>query len=303
MVKDLISIKDLSREEIEKILEKSEEMQVLLEENKGLDIMKGKILATLFFEPSTRTKLSFTSAMQRLGGNVMGFEAVESLSVAKGENLTDTIRTIEKYSDIIVIRHPKEGTARYVAEISSKPVINAGDGSNQHPSQTLLDLYSIKKLKGRIQGLNITLLGDLKHARVMKPLAYTLAMFGANLKFVAPSGLEFSKELVNEIKEKFNVKIIQTSDIYSGVVGADVVYACRIQKERFSDQYEAEKLQKSFKITPEIIDNAKEDMIILHALPKVGELDSAIDEMKHAKYFEQAAFGIPVRMAILSMVL
>jgi len=302
-MKDLISIKDLNREEIEEILEKSEEMEFVLKENKNLDIMKGKILATLFFEPSTRTKLSFTSAMQRLGGSVMGFEAVESLSVTKGENLTDTIKTVEKYSDIIVIRHPKEGTARYVAEVSSKPIINAGDGSNQHPSQTLLDLYSIKKLKGRIEGLNIILLGDLKHARVMKPLAYSLAMFGAKLTFASPVGLEFNKELLNEIKEKFNTNMIQTNDIYSAVNEADVVYACRIQKERFADQYEAEKLQKSFKITPEMLEGAKEDMIILHALPKVGEVDSSIDGTKYAKYFDQVAYGIPVRMAILSMVI
>lgn len=302
-MKDLISIKDLKIEEIEEVLKKSEKMELLLKENKGLDIMKGKILATLFFEPSTRTKLSFTSAMQKLGGNVLGFEAVESLSVTKGENLTDTIRTVEKYSDIIVIRHPKEGAARYTAEISSKPVINAGDGSNQHPSQTLLDLYSIRKLKGKIENLNITLLGDLKHARVMKPLAYVLAMFKANLTFVAPMGLEFGKELINEIKEKFNASVIQTNDIYAGVRKADVLYVCRIQKERFTDQYEAEKLQKSFRITPEIIEQANDDMIILHALPKVGELDPSIDETKHAKYFEQAAYGIPVRMAILSMVI
>lgn len=301
-MKDLISIKDLSKAEIENILEKSEEMALILKEEKNLDIMKGRILATLFFEPSTRTKLSFTSAMQRLGGNVIGFEAVESLSVAKGENLTDTIRTIEKYSDITVIRHPREGAARYAAEISSKPVINAGDGTNQHPSQTLLDLYSIKKLKGKIENLNITLLGDLKHARVMKPLAYTLAMFKANLTFVSPLGLEFSKEVTDELKEKFNSKIIQTNDIYSGVRNADVLYVCRIQKERFADQYEAEKLEKAFRITPEIIEQANENMIILHALPKVVELDPKIDETKHAKYFEQAAYGIPVRMAILSMV-
>jgi len=302
-MKHLISIKDLSREEIEEILEKSGEMEAVLKNNENLDIMKGKILATLFFEPSTRTRLSFTSAMQRLGGSVMGFEAVESLSVAKGENLTDTIKTVEKYSDIIVIRHPKEGTARYAAEVSSKPVINAGDGSNQHPSQTLLDLYSINKLKGRIEGLNITLLGDLKHARVMKPLAYALAMFGSKLTFAAPEGLEFSKELIDELKEKFNADITQTNDIHLGVEDADVVYACRIQKERFADQYEAEKMQKSFKITPEILENAKEDMIILHALPKVGEVDPSIDETKYAKYFEQVAYGIPVRMAILSMVI
>jgi len=301
-MKDLISIKDLSKSEIEEILKRSEEMELLLKENKTTETMKGKILATLFFEPSTRTKLSFASAMQRLGGGIIGFESVESLSVAKGENLTDTIKIIEKYSDIIVIRHPREGAARYAAEISFKPVINAGDGTNQHPSQTLLDLYTIKKLKNNIEGLNVTLMGDLKHARVMKPLAHVLAIFKANLTFVSPLGLEFGKDFVSELKEKFNSKIIQTNDIFSGVRKADVLYVCRIQKERFADQYEAEKLQKIFRITPELIEQADEDMIILHALPKVMEVDPKIDETKHAKYFEQAAYGIPVRMAILSMV-
>jgi aspartate carbamoyltransferase catalytic subunit len=252
--------------------------------------------------PISRTKLSFSSAMQKLGGSTIGFESTESLSIAKGENFKDTIRTIEKYSDIIVVRHPKEGAARYAAEISSKPVINAGDGTNQHPSQTLLDLYAIKRLKGNIENLNVTLLGDLKHARVMKPLAYALSMFKANLTFVSPLGLEFNKEFIDELKGMFSSKIIQTNDIYSGVRKADVLYICRIQKERFADQYEAEKLQKAFKITPEIIEQANENMIILHALPKVIELDPRIDETKQAKYFEQAAYGIPVRMTILSMV-
>jgi len=301
-MKNLISIRDLSKRDIEEILEESKKMEMLIKGGKKLDIMKGKILATLFFEPSTRTKLSFTSAMQKLGGSVIGFEAVESLSVAKGENLTDTIKTIENYCDIIVVRHPKEGSARYVSEVSSKPVINAGDGANQHPSQTLLDLYSIKKFKNKIEGLDVTLLGDLKHARVMKTLAYALAMFKANLTFVFPPGLGFPEWVLNEIKEKFGSKIIQTNDIYSGVRKADVLYVCRIQKERFADINEAERLQKAFRITPEIIDQAKEDMIILHALPKVTELDSRIDKTKHAKYFEQVGYGIPVRMAIIKMV-
>jgi aspartate carbamoyltransferase catalytic subunit len=301
-MKDLISIKDMSKSEIEEVLSRAEEMEDALKRNETIEIMKGKILGLIFFEPSTRTKMSLTTAMYKLGGNAIGFEAVESSSVAKGENLTDTVRTFEKYSDVIAIRHPKEGTARYAAEISSKPVINAGDGSNQHPTQTLLDLYSIRRLKGKIEGLNITLLGDLKHARVMKPLAYALAMFNANLTFVSPMGLEFGSEFVEELKEKFNAKIMQTNDIYAGVRKADVLYVCRIQKERFADPYEAEKLQKSFKLTPEIIEQANDGMIILHALPKTVELDPKIDESKHAKYFEQMAFGIPIRMAILSMV-
>jgi len=302
-MKNLISIKDLNRGDIEKILEESVKIENLLNKNKSLDLLKGKILATLFFESSTRTKLSFTSAMQRLGGNVIGFESIESLSVAKGENLTDTIKTIEKYCDVMVIRHPKEGAARYVSEITNKPVINAGDGTNQHPTQTLLDLYSIKKFKRRLDNLNVTLLGDLKHARVMKPLAYALALFKVNLTFVSPIGLEFEKEFVEELKEKFNSKIIQTNYIFGGIRNADVLYVCRIQKERFTDKYEAEKLERAFKITPEILDQAKDDMVILHSLPKVTEIDLAIDKTKYAKYFEQVAFGIPVRMAILNMVI
>jgi len=302
-MKNLISIKDLNKEEIEKILEKTRDMENILKQNKSLDLLKGKILATLFFEPSTRTRLSFTSAMQRLGGNVIGFEAIESSSVAKGENLTDTIKTIEKYCDAIVIRHSKEGATRYVSEITDKPVINAGDGTNQHPTQTLLDLYSIKKFKERLNNLNVTLLGDLKHARVMKPLAYALALFKANLTFVSPFGLEFERGFIDELKEKFNSKIIQTNYIYGGIKNADVLYVCRIQKERFADQYEAEKLQKAFKITLEMIGQAKDDMIILHSLPKVTEIDPMIDKTKYAKYFEQVAFGIPVRMAILNMLI
>ncbi len=302
-MKDLISIKDLDKKEIESVLKKAEDMENVIKESKTLDTMKGKILSTLFFEPSTRTKLSFSSAMHRLGGDVIGFEAIESSSIAKGESMTDTIKTVEKYCDAIVIRHSVEGAARYASEITDKPVINAGDGTNQHPSQTILDLYSIMRLKGKIENQNITLLGDLKHARVMKPLAYALGMFNANLTLVSPFGLELSPSFVNEIKEKFNKNIIQTNDILAGIRKADVLYVSRIQKERFEDPVEAERVQKAFRITPEMIEQANEEMIILHALPKVTEIDPRIDKTKHARYFEQVGFGIPVRMAILDMVM
>ena len=300
--KDIISLRDLSKKEIEAILEKSEEMEKTLQKGKPIETMKGKIMATLFFEPSTRTRLSFTSAMQRLGGTVIDLGELKATSLVKGENLADTVRMAAKYSDVIVIRHPNEGSARFAAQISEKPVINGGDGANQHPTQTLLDLYAIKKFKGKIENLNVTLLGDLKHARVIKSLAYGLAMFGINLTLVSPVGLEFEKEIVDELKEKFGIKITQTNDIYAGARNADILYASRIQKERFADPYEAEKMQKSFKITPEVLEQGKDSLIIMHALPRVDEIDYRVDETKYARYFEEAGFGIPVRMALISLV-
>jgi len=300
--RSIISIRDLEREEIEIILKKAEEMEKVLSEGKNLETMKGKVLATLFFEPSTRTRLSFSTAMQKLGGSVIGFEGTQETSIAKGENLADTIKVVEKYCDVIVIRHPKEGAARFASEISKKPIINAGDGANQHPTQTLLDLYTIRRLKGRIENLNVTLLGDLKYGRVMKSLVYALAMFKANLTLVSPPSLEMPDEILEEIREKFNIKIFQTNDMLAGIRKADVLYVCRIQKERFPDPYEAEKIQRSFRITKEMIEQAKEDMIILHPLPKVTEIDQSIDFSEHAKYFEQAFYGLPVRMAIISLV-
>jgi aspartate carbamoyltransferase catalytic subunit len=300
--KDIISIRDLSKQEIEVILKKAEDMEEALNKGEILDIMKGKVLATLFFEPSTRTRLSFSAAMHRLGGSVIGFEGIQQTSIAKGESLADTIRAVEKYCDIIVIRHPKEGAARFAAEISKRPVINAGDGANQHPTQALLDLYTIRKLKGSIENLNVTLLGDLKYGRVMKSLVYALAMFNANLTLVSPPTLEMPEEILNEIKEKFNAKIFQTNDVQAGIRKADVLYICRIQKERFADPYEAEKIQKTFKVTKEMVEQGKKDMIILHPLPKVTEVDQSVDYSEHAKYFEQVFYGLPVRMAILSLV-
>ena len=299
MTKDIISIRDMRKEDIKEIFKIANKIEKLLERLKILEIMKGKVMALLFFEPSTRTKLSFEAAMKRLGGETIGFESVESTSVAKGESLKDTIKVVEKYSDIMVIRHYHEGAARFASELSEKPVINAGDGGNQHPTQTLLDLYTIEKLKGDISKLNITLLGDLKHARTMRSLLYGLAMFNAKVTLVSPVGLEMDRSVVNEVIEKFDTEIIETHEVKKGIENADVIYVCRLQKERFSDPFEADRMTKAYKLSPQLLEHAKDDVIILHPLPKTDEIDLAIDEMPIAKYYQQVAYGIPIRMACI----
>jgi len=299
--KNIVSVRDLSKEEIETILNKAKEMEELLNNNKSLVTMQGKILANMFFEPSTRTKFSFASAMQKLGGQVLTLEDTESTSIVKGESLIDTIKMMERYSDLMVIRHPREGSARLAAEVSSKPVINGGDGANQHPTQTLLDLYTIRRWKGQIEGLNVALIGDLKHGRVMKSLAYALAMLDAKLILIVSIGMEMPQVIVEELIEKFDADIMRTTSITSGIKEADVAYVCRVQTERFEDVYEAEKMQRAFRITQDVLKHAKDELIILHALPKTTEIDPKIDETRYAKYYQQAFYGVPVRMAIISL--
>jgi len=300
--RDIISINDFNKKEIEAVLDKSEEMEDILREKKCMETMKGKILANLFFEPSTRTRLSFSSAMHRLGGNVISLEKIKTSSMAKGESLTDTIRMVDKYSDLIVIRHPDEYSAKMAAGVAENPVINGGDGANQHPTQALIDLCSIRKFKGKIENLNVTLLGDLKHARVIKSLAYGLAIFKANITLVSPAGLELENKTVDELKSNFGITVSQTNDICSGIKNADVLYVCRMQKERFKDLQEAGEMQNTYRITPELLEQGKDSLIVMHALPKVGEIDHRVDQTKFAKYFEEAAFGVPVRMAVISLV-
>ncbi|QLJ53225.1 MAG: Aspartate carbamoyltransferase catalytic subunit [Candidatus Fermentimicrarchaeum limneticum] len=296
-VKDLISIRDLEKKHIDLILKKSSEMEQALKEKKKLSSLGGKVVATLFFEPSTRTRLSFQSAAMRLGAKVLSFENVGVSSIVKGETFSDTIRMVDGYSDLIVVRHANEGSARYAAQLADHPVINGGDGGNQHPTQTLLDMYTIKRAKKKIEGLNVTLLGDLKHARTMRSLMHGLGMYGANVTLIAPKGLEMSREVINEVKDRFGAKVEEKSKM--DFSGADVLYLCRIQKERFSDQYEAEKVQKEFRITADAIKGVKDDLIIMHPLPKVDEVAPEVDQSKYAYYYEQARMGIPVRMAIM----
>ncbi|MBD3210593.1 aspartate carbamoyltransferase [Candidatus Micrarchaeota archaeon] len=293
---DLISVRDLETKDIEAILESASQID---RGEKDVDL-NGRILATLFFEPSTRTKLSFQSAAMRSKMKVLDFSP-ESSSLKKGESFMDTIKTVSGYADVLAIRHPKEGSVRLASAATEKPVVNGGDGGNQHPTQTLIDLYSIKKTKGRIKGLDVTLSGDLKHARTMRSLVYGLAMFGANVRLVSPRGLEMDKKYLEEVNRKFGL------DVRSGntpeYTDADVLYVCRIQAERFADPYEAQSVQQKFMIKKSDLKDAREDMAILHPLPKVNEIDSAIDDMPQAKYFEQAHNGIPLRMAVLDHVL
>ena len=293
---DLISIRDLSKKDIEGILDAAEE----IEKGKRKINLAGKILATLFFEPSTRTKLSFQSAALRDNLGYVDF-IPETSSLKKGESYVDTIKTVAGYADVLAVRHPKEGAARVAADSVDKPVINCGDGANQHPTQTLIDLFSIRKGKGRINGLNVTLLGDLKYARTMRSLVYGLAMFGANVTLISPPGLEMEKTYLEEIKKtfKFNVEMKNEPE-YSQ---ADVLYVCRIQQERFADPYEAKRVTEKFAIKKEDLKGTKEDLIILHPLPKVNEIEGEIDQMKQARYFEQAHYGVPIRQAVLEYAL
>jgi aspartate carbamoyltransferase catalytic subunit len=298
MDKDLISIRDLEQRDIEGIFSLAEKMEGSLGKAAPL---KGKIVATLFFEPSTRTKMSFQAAAQRLGASVISFESVALTSMAKGESFVDTIKTVDGYADLIVIRHKLEGSARLAANVAENPVVNGGDGGNQHPTQTLIDLYTIRKVKKKLKNLNVYLVGDLKYARTMRSLLYGLSMFGAEITLVSPKGLEMDPVVIQEAKEKFNAKINYTHEL--SLKDADVAYVCRIQKERFADQYEAEKLQKEFKITEEHLKGVKNDFVLLHPLPKIDEIDQAVDKSKHARYFEQAKLGVPVRMAIIEKLL
>jgi aspartate carbamoyltransferase catalytic subunit len=297
--RDIISIRDFSKEEIEYILESAARMEARL--GGKLNLLEGRILACLFFEPSTRTRLSFEAAMKRLGGRVIGFSKAGVASVAKGENLTDTIKTVTNYADVIVIRHPREGAARLAAEVSEVPVINAGDGSNQHPTQTLLDLYTIKKEKGRLD-VKAAIVGDLKYGRTVHSLAHALAMFGASLILVSPSGLEMPPEVLADLLE-LGVEVKETHNIEEAVSEAEVLYVTRIQKERFPDPEEYEKVKGAYKVTREMLASAREDLIVMHPLPRVDEISPEVDLTKHARYFQQVRNGLPVRMALLTLVL
>jgi aspartate carbamoyltransferase catalytic subunit len=300
--RDIISIKDFSKEEIEYILDYAKRMIPYANAEKHTTMLNHRILASLFFEPSTRTRLSFESAMHRLGGNVIGFADPSGTSQKKGESLADTIRMADSYSDAIVIRHPQEGAARLAAEFSEVPILNAGDGAGQHPTQCLLDLFTILMEKKKIKGNNVVLLGDLKYGRTVHSLAYALSLFGANLTFVSPEMLKMPKEVINECKE-FGGEPVSTSNLEKAIKEADVLYATRIQKERFPDAEEYNRVVGSYKVDNTLLQQAKQDMIVMHPLPRIVEIDPEVDSTKHAVYFKQAFNGLPVRMALLSLIL
>lgn len=301
-MKDIISMNDMSKEEILEILEIAEKIENSSEEEK-LNFLKGKIIATLFFEPSTRTKMSFESAAFRLGAQVLQLPPLEQSSVKKGESFSDTIRMVESYSDVIVVRHPNDGAARLASTTSKKPVINAGDGSNQHPSQTLLDLYTIKEEKGTLSNLSIAFVGDLKYGRTVHSLVKALTHFNPTIYFVSPKILQMPTYLIDDL-DKNNIKYEILEDFRDCLDKIDVFYMTRIQKERFPDIEDYQKVKGVYVINKEnILEKCKEDMIILHPLPRVDEISTDLDETKHALYFKQAKNGIPVRQAMMMKVL
>ncbi len=300
--KDIISIKDFSKEEINYVLECATEMVPYARGEKYKNVLGGKVLSSLFFEPSTRTRLSFESAMNRLGGRVIGFADPTGTSLKKGESLADTIRMANAYSDAIVMRHPQEGAARLAAEFADVPVLNAGDGAGRHPTQCLLDLFTILTEKKRIGKNKIVLLGDLKYGRTVHSLAYALSLYGAELTFVSPQTLKMPKEVINECKD-LGVDPMQTSNLEKAIKDADVLYATRIQKERFPDAEEYNRVVGTYKIDNELLEQGNKNLIVMHPLPRVTEIAPEVDITPHAIYFKQAFNGVPVRMALLSLVI
>lgn len=265
-------------------------------------ILQGKVVATLFFEPSTRTRLSFESAVNRLGGRVIGFSDASSSSTSKGESLKDTILTVSNYSDLIVMRHPIEGSARWASEVASIPVINAGDGANQHPTQCLLDLYTIRQTQGTLENLNIVFVGDLKYGRTVHSLVQALTNFNATFHFVSPTELKLPSSVKIYIKEK-KLEYYQYTDINEAIQKADILYMTRIQRERFSDVMEYERVKNSYILNADMLNGTKDNLRILHPLPRVNEISTDVDASPKAYYFQQALNGVFVRQALMASIL
>jgi len=300
--KDIISTVDLPKEDVDEILNKSEVMLQYIKSKKIPELLKGYILATLFFEPSTRTRLSFTSAMQRLGGSVLGFSSEEGTSIQKGESMEDTVRMADSYSDVIVIRHPEIGSGKRAADVAKNPMISGGDGSNQHPTQGLMDLFTIKKEKG-LKDVNVALCGDLKYGRTTHSLIYLLAMYGIGINLVSPQSLRMPPEIVKYIKKTYGSEVKEFRGMEEVVSDVDVLYVTRIQKERFLNISEYGKLQGSYRVDKKLLKKAKEGLIVMHPLPRISEISPEVDSTPFAKYFDHAAYGVPVRMALLSLLL
>tara|TARA_B100002051_G_C16719621_1_gene631532 strand:- start:200 stop:1165 length:966 start_codon:yes stop_codon:yes gene_type:complete len=294
---DLITMDDLSNDEILEILDSAERLVPVAKGDVYAPLLQGKVLGNLFFENSTRTRMSFESAMKRLGGEVVNLSSVGS-SVAKGETLYDTMQMVDGYSDIAVIRHPRQGAAQYSADAIGIPVLNAGDGAGNHPTQTMLDLFTIRESHGTIDGLNVVLVGDLRYGRTTHSLSHALVRFGAKLTLVSPDSLRMPDEIVSDLKSHGS-EVVETEDMAGSIAEADVIYMTRIQKERFPDEDEYTKVAGIYKMTADDLAGAKGGMIVMHPLPRVDEIDPSVDSTKHAKYFEQAFNGVPTRMALL----
>lgn len=302
--KDIISVKQFSRTDLEYVFGVAHEMRGMVERVGTFDLLKGKILANLFYEPSTRTSSSFTAAMERLGGSVIPINEVKYSSVSKGESLPDTIRTLECYADVIVLRHPETGSATIAAKAARKPVINAGDGVGEHPTQALLDTFTIfEELGGgQVDGMTVTMLGDLKYGRTVHSLARLLSLFKVTLNYVSPDILKMPKEVKDEVGEK-GIPQKEFSRLEDVLPATDVLYVTRVQKERFEDPADYEKVKNSFVVDTEIMKTAKKEMIVMHPLPRVNEISMDFDDDPRAAYFRQMEYGLYVRMALLAMVL
>jgi aspartate carbamoyltransferase catalytic subunit len=300
--KDILSVAQFSRDDLEYIFGVAEAMRTMVAHIGTFDLLKGKILANLFYEPSTRTASSFMAAMQRLGGSVIPISGVAYSSVSKGESLPDTVRTLECYADVIVLRHHELGAAAVAAQAARKPIINAGDGPGEHPTQALLDLFTIEEELGRLDGLTVTMLGDLKYGRTVHSLARLLSLFDAKLELVSPESLLMPAPLVAELRAH-GVRLREHGSLEGVLEESDVLYVTRVQKERFDDLAAYEKLKHAFVITPETMKRAKPKMALMHPLPRVGEIQTEVDADPRAAYFRQMEFGLYVRMALLAMVL
>jgi aspartate carbamoyltransferase len=300
--KHILSVSQFDRVDLETIFEVAEEMRLMVERVGTFDLLKGKVLTNLFYEPSTRTSSSFAAAIQRLGGSVIQINNVTFSSVAKGESLPDTIRTLESYSDAVVLRHPEKGSAALAARYASKPIINAGDGPGEHPTQALLDLFTIREEMGQIDGLTVTMLGDLKYGRTVHSLARLLSLYRVRLNYVSPDILCMPAQVVSELAKK-GMAQGQHATLDPVLSETDVLYVTRVQRERFENPAEYERVKGSYVITPDTLTAAKERMIVMHPLPRVGEISMEVDDDPRAAYFRQMEYGMYVRMALLALVL
>ena len=296
--RSLVSITDYSKEEILRILDIAEEFEI----NQRQNILNGYVIGSLFFEPSTRTRLSFESAVQYLGGSIIGFASPDVSSVTKGESLKDTILTVSNYSDLIVMRNPLDGSARYASEVSPVPILNAGDGANQHPTQCLLDLYSIRKTQGTLDDIHIAMVGDLKYGRTVHSLVQALSLFGATFHFVSPDSLKMPSSVKNWVKNA-NLEYHQYTDFMDVMPIADILYMTRIQGERFPDPLEYEKVKNAYILENSMLENTKDNLKVLHPLPRVNELNEDVDDNPKAYYFQQAKNGVYVRQALIAAIL
>ena len=294
---DLITMDDLSNKEIENLLDNAERLLPVAKGDVHLPLLEGKVLANMFFENSTRTRMSFESAMKRLGGSVLNFSSAGS-SVAKGETLYDTMQMIDGYADVAAIRHPRQGAAQYTADAIDIPVLNAGDGAGNHPTQTLLDLFTIREAHGTLEGLNVVQVGDLRYGRPVHSLSHALVRFGATLTLVSPDSLRMPAEIVSDLTAG-GAKVTETTDLAGTIDEADVIYMTRIQKERFPDEDEYSKVAGIYMLTASDLSGAKGGMIIMHPLPRVNEIHPSVDSTRHARYFQQAFNGVVARMALL----